>query len=181
MPVSEQEFRKLALEDWHGRWELHCGELRQKPAMSADHNQTITRLFLGLGRQLDERIFTVRSNLGHVRRSPEHYYIPDVFVVPMDLVRPQRGRHALETYEDPLPLVIEVWSPSTGRYDVREKLPEYQRRGDLEIWLVQPFERKLTAWRRQPDGSYRESTYTGGTIRPVALPNVSIDLDTLFD
>ncbi|MEP6871059.1 MAG: hypothetical protein ABI939_04320 [Anaerolineaceae bacterium] len=33
----------------------------------------------------------------------------------------------------PLPFVAEVWLPSTGEYDVDEKFPQYQRRGDLEI------------------------------------------------
>jgi hypothetical protein len=46
---------------------------------------------------------------------------------------------------------------------------------------IHPFDRTLTAWRRQPDGSYTESYYSGGSVQPVALPGVAIDLDTLFD
>lgn len=65
--------------------------------------------------------------------------------------------------------------------DVDSKLPEYQRRGDREIWRLHPFDRNLIAWRRQPDGSYSESHYTGGSVQPVALPGVTIDLDALFD
>ena len=79
-----------------------------------------------------------------------------------------------------MPLVVEVWSPSTGDYDVETKLQEYQRRGDLEIWRIHPYEQTLTAWRRQPDGSYTETLYRGGRVQPVALPNVTIDLDDLF-
>jgi Uma2 family endonuclease len=75
---------------------------------------------------------------------------------------------------------VEIWPRSTGDYDVEEKLPEYQRRGDLEIWRLHPYERTLTAWRRQPDGSYTETIYTGGVVHPVALPGVAIDLDALF-
>lgn len=117
-----------------------------------------------------------------MRRTAENYFIPDVFVIPVELVRPLRGlRNVLEAYDAPLPLVVEVWSPSTGAYDIDTKLPEYQRRGDLEIWRLHPFDRTLTAWRRQPDGSYTENHYTGGLVQPVALPNVTIDLDTLFD
>jgi len=77
--------------------------------------------------------------------------------------------------------VVEVWSPSTGDYDVDAKLPEYHRRGDQEIWRIHPYERMLTAWRRQPDGSYTETVYTGGVVHPLAFPVVAIDLDTLFD
>ena len=181
MPVSEKTYRQVALEDPEGHWELHCGSLRQKPEMTFEHNEITSRLFGHLFQQLDKSRFTVRSNLGHVRRSAENYYIPDVCVIPIELTGPLRGRRSLEVYEAPLPLVIEVWSPSTGRYDLEAKLPEYQRRGDLEIWRVHPYDRTLTAWRRQPDGSYGEALFTGGVVRPVALPGVSIDLDTLFD
>ncbi len=182
MPISEKAFRKLALRDPKGFWELHCGEPRQKPPMSVGHNHAMAQLFLTLGHQLDLERFTLRSNAGHVRRSSEHYYIPDLFVIPIELERALLSEpRALEVYEAPLPLVVEIWSPSTGTYDIESKLPEYQQRGDLEIWRIHPFERTLTAWRRQSDGTYTETFFTGGVVRPVALPNVSIDLDALFD
>lgn len=181
MPVSEQTYLRLALED-PGQWELHCGHLRRKPGMTAEHNEVAFELGLRLGQQLNRNQYRVRVSLGHVRRSAESYYIPDVFVIPNELFQQQRGRpDVLEAYGAPLPLVIEVWSPSTGDYDVDAKLPEYQARGDLEIWRVHPFDRTLTAWRRQVDGTYAVSAFIGGTVQPVALPGVSIDLDTLFD
>ena len=77
--------------------------------------------------------------------------------------------------------MVEVWSPSTGDYDVDAKLPVYQQRGDLEIWRIHPYERTLTTWRRQPDGSYEETLHRDGTITPVALPGVTIDLGALLD
>jgi Uma2 family endonuclease len=87
----------------------------------------------------------------------------------------------LEVYEDPMPLVAEVWSPSTGDYDVEVKLREYQLRQDREIWRIHPYEQTLTAWRRQPDGTYSEAVYTSGSVQPVALPNVTIPLADLFE
>jgi Uma2 family endonuclease len=71
----------------------------------------------------------------------------------MEYVRPKRGSPGLEYYEQPLPLVVEVWSPSTGEYDIDSKLPEYQARGDKEIWRLHPYERTVRSWQRQPDGS----------------------------
>jgi Uma2 family endonuclease len=180
MPVSEAAFRKIALEEPNA-WELHCGNLRRKPGMSATHNRTAIRLASWLFQQLDPKEFDVRCNAGHVRRSEQNYYIPDVTVIPVALVLPLLDKLALEVYEDPLPLVVEIWSPSTGDYDVQEKLVEYQRRGDLEIWRIHPYERTLTAWRRQPDGSYAETMHSGGTVDPVALPGVAIDLDALYE
>jgi Uma2 family endonuclease len=88
---------------------------------------------------------------------------------------------SLDAYADPLPLVVEIWSPSTGTYDMNAKLPDYQEHGDLEIWRIQPYDRTVTSWRCRPDGSYIESIHRGGTIRPDALPGVVIDLDELFE
>jgi Uma2 family endonuclease len=181
MPVSEKTYLRVALED-PGQWELHCGHLRRKPGMTAEHNEVAYELGLRLGTQLDRSRYHVRVSMGHVRRSSESYYIPDVFVIPNELFQRARGRpNSLETYTAPLPLVIEVWSPSTGDYDVDSKLPEYQARGDLEIWRVHPFDRTLTAWRRQADGSYSMSEYAGGVVQPVPLPGVATDLDNLFN
>jgi Uma2 family endonuclease len=181
MPVTESTFLQIALED-PNQWELHCGNLRRKPNMTAEHNHVARTLFLRLAQQLDRARFEVSLGMGHVRHSAGSAYIPDVFVIPTELLRPLRGRpDALEAYDPPLPLVVEVWSPSTGEYDVDAKLPEYQRRGDLEIWRIHPYERTLTAWRRQPDGGHIELHFSGGIVQPIALPNATIDLDTLFD
>ena len=117
---------------------------------------------------------------GHVRLPTQAYYIPDVFVIPIELQEALWGRGVLESYDAPLPLVVEIWSPSTGGYGVETKLREYQRRGDIEIWRLHPYEHTLIAWRRQPDGGYVETSYAGGIVHPIALPNVTVDLDTLF-
>jgi Uma2 family endonuclease len=181
MPVSEETYLRLALEE-PNEWELHCGQLYRKPGMTAEHNNLGGELFFQLRQQLDRSRFQVRLFSGHVRRTAENYFIPDIFVVPTTLVNPLRERRdILEAYDAPLPLVVEIWSPSTGEYDFDVKLPEYQRRGDLEIWLLHPFDRSLRSWVRLPDGSYAESRHSGGMVTPVALSGVVIDLDALFD
>ncbi len=76
--------------------------------------------------------------------------------------------------------MAEVWSPSTGDYDVEDRLPEHQRRGDAEIWRLHPYERTVTIWRRLDDGSYSESVVVSGSVQPIALPGVTIDVDPLF-
>jgi hypothetical protein len=39
----------------------------------------------------------------------------------------------------------------------------------------------LTAWRRLPDGTYRETRFQEGIVRAETLPDVAIDLAELFD
>lgn len=45
-------------------------------------------------------------------------------MIPSELLQAHRGSYELEVYDTPLPLVVEVWSPSTGSYDVDAKVPE---------------------------------------------------------
>ena len=179
--VTEKAYRRIALGDPDIHWELHRGRLREKPGMTFSHNRLWFRLGVDLDGQVDPEKFVVGVNGGRVRRSAANFYSPDVFVAPIELTQPLRNRSdVLEVYDEPLLLVVEVWSPSTGEYDVTEKLAEYQARGDREIWLLHPYERTLTAWVRQPDGTYEQALHHGGTVRPVFLPDVAIDLDALF-
>ena len=183
MPVSAATYERVALEDDETKWELVCGRLVAKPPMTTEHDETARKLLRRLVLQLPEAEFAVDKEGPKLRVPSGNYRIPDVCVIQRTLVR-RRGAEfprQLEVYEQPMPLVVEVWSPSTGDTDVTEKLREYQQRGDLEIWRVHPYERTLTAWRRQPDGSYTETHYAGGTVRPASLPGVVIDLGGLFD
>ena len=181
MPVSEQTYLQLVTEDPEGRWELYCGQLRSKPPMTWEHLHISGDLAFELQRQLPRDQFFVRADVSRVRRTGSRYFIPDVAVIPLEMARrlfPEPG--ILAVFPEALPFVAEVWSPSTGGYDVTEKLPEYQRRGDLEIWLLHPYEHTVTAWRKQDDGTYTETRYEGGRVQPASLPGVTIDLDALF-
>ncbi len=113
--VSEQEYLRLALNDLGGRWELYQGELRGKPSMSVEHHDFMFELGYLLRLQLDRSNYRLRVDALRFRRLSGDYFIRDVAVVPAELGRRQRsdpGR--LESYAEPLPLVVEVWSPPTG-------------------------------------------------------------------
>ncbi len=180
--MSEEAYRRFALGDTKGQWELVHGQLREKPGMSVTHGGVMINLVEMLLGQLDRTEYRLRTNHARLRRSSDTYYVPDIVVIPTAIVQALiKDPGSLDAYPEPLPLVVEIWSPSTGDYDVKAKLPDYQHRGDAEIWYVHPYERTLTAWHRQPDGAYAESVYRDGTVRPESLPNVVIDFDTLFE
>ncbi len=179
--ISNDAYERLALSDTDRKWELWDGVLREKPGMSAAHNELGMTLGHLLMSQLDRKDYRVRVDSGKARRPGATYFIPDVFVVPTAFVTPLLDQHILEVYDQPLLLIVEVWSPTTGDYDIGEKLAVYKQRGDLEIWRIHPYERTLLAWRKQPDGSYVESIHRTGIIRPVGLPGVEIDLGVLFE
>jgi Uma2 family endonuclease len=183
MPVTEQTYECLALEDDETKWELIDGRLRAKPGMSYEHAGEVTVLVDQLLRQLDRREYWVLIDIARLRRTASNYLIPDVCVVTAEMFHERRRARPgkLATFDDPVLLVVEVWSPSTGGKDFRIKIPIYRQRGDREIWRLHPYQRTLTVWCRQADGSYTETIYRGGTVRPERLPGVTIDLDELFD
>ena len=182
MPVTEATFEAIVLEDGDGTWELHCGRLREKPPMSFAHNESARDLAYQLVRQLSPNEYRVFQNDGHLRAPNGATYVPDVAVVQRSLMARFRDRpESYEVYDEAVPFVAEAWSPKTGTYDIETKFPAYRLRGDAEIWRVHPFHRTVTIWRRQPDGSYEESHYREGIVRPIALPGVEIDLAVLFD
>ncbi len=181
MPVSEQTYTAVALEDPEGHWELHDGRLLEKPGMSYAHNDLMVDLGMQVGTQLDRNRYRVRINSGRVKRFEVTYFIPDVMIVSAELpIRNRDVANLLEVYQDPVPFVAEVWSPSTGGYDIDSKLPQYQQRGDLEIWRVHPFDRTVSIWRRQPNGEYEFHLLTEGRIELAAIPGVWVDLDLLL-
>ncbi len=184
MPISYETYERVALEDGDEHWELVCGRLRKKPAMTYEHNEAIDALSAEFHRQLDRAQYIVRGDSSQVHVSTGSVFVPDLLVAPRELAQRVRNEHPgqLEVYGDALPLVVEVWSRSTADYDVSTKIPEYQRRGDIEIWFVHPYECWLRAWRRQPDGSYTETLFRGdAVIEPAALPGVRIALAALFE
>jgi Uma2 family endonuclease len=178
--ISEAEYEHIVAANPDHQWELVDGRLREKPGMTWEHSDLVTWLAYLLLRQLNPSEFRVFAE-SRVRRPVATIFMPDVLVVPTEYGDEFRGRPGkLAIFSGPLPLVAEIWSQSTGDYDVDAKLPEYQRRGDLEIWRIHPYERTLTIWRRQPDGSYQQTIHRAGIVSLVSLPNVSIDLAELF-
>ena len=169
--VREQAYHRVDRRDPDGQWELHNGHLRAKPGMTFAPNHLAFRLAVLLDRQLNRTEFVAGQNGGRVRRGATNVSIPDVFVAPIARAKSLRVRDdLLEVYSDPLPLVVDVWSPSTGAYDVNEKLAGCQPRGDLETWRRHPYGRTMTAWRRQLDGSYQETVFTRGMVQPMTFP-----------
>ena len=178
--LTDQDFEAFLLSGIEGLWELHDGVLVEKPATSWDHQVVMINLAVQLNRQLAREAFRVQVE-SRVRRPEATVLQPDVMVIPDDYgdeFRNQPGRLAI--FSKPLPLVAEVWSVSTGESDVTARLPIYMQRGDEEIWLIHPYEKTVTSWRRQPDGTSISSVHHEGTVRLAALPDVVIDAVELF-
>jgi len=171
MPVSEKTYQLVALEDPSGGWELYCGELRRKPGMTMKHNDIQMHLGGILAALLDRRQYRLRIDNSRTSLAGGSYFVPDLFVVPTPLALAKRGQpDTLETYADPLPLVVEVWSRSTGEYDVDSKLPAYRARGDLEIWRCIRTKRRSRPGAASLTATTRKRCTRRATSSPQAFP-----------
>lgn len=178
--ITEEAYQRFVFSDPDRQWELLAGQLREKPGTTWDHGCVKMELSFLLMRHLDRTEHLVFS-ASRVRRPPATIFMPDLLVVPVAYGREFRNRpDTLAIFADPLPLIVEIWT-CIDHYDVDAKLPVYMQRGDLEIWRIHPYDKTLTVWRRQADGSYEETLYREGVITPVALPGVTIPLADLFD
>jgi Uma2 family endonuclease len=181
LELSAAEYEQLILSEPDEIWELVRGRLREKPTMAVQHGRAAVRLVGQLDVQLDPNDHLVSTNHARLKRVDRSYIVPDVVVIRMaNIVGDLTSPGTVDAHAAPALLVVEVWSPSTGDYDIEEKLRGYQERGDLEIWRLHPYRRELTVWRRQPDQSYIKEVLHGGTIKLHALPDVVIILDRLF-
>lgn len=100
---------------------------------------------------------------------------PDIAIV-------QRlGREYLEhhPYPDNIFWLIE-YSDSSLDKDLQTKSKIYAEVEILEYWLVNLKKRQLVVFRDAQDGEYAsKSTLTGGTIYPLAFPDVAISVDAI--
>jgi Uma2 family endonuclease len=179
MQTVPRTYEEVVREHPELKLEMYDGELREKPALTIGHNRLEIKLLLDLARQLNGTAYEVRLGQAPVQRTDRDFFLPDVYIVPRHPIGTPLDE--FEVFVDPLPFLAEVWSPSTGVYDIDRKLPEYRKRGDLEIWRLHPFERTVTAWRRQPNGHYTETVFSSGVVQLHALPEIRIRLDDLFD
>jgi Uma2 family endonuclease len=180
MTATQTTLARLAETNPEGHWELVEGVVREKPEMSFTHNEVMFELGFQLRSQLSPQDYVIRANIGRIRLTNDTYFIPDVFVAFRREFDKSSAPESLEVYEAPLPLVVEVWSPSTGAYDIDAKIPLYQERKVAEIWRIHPYDRVLRHWRLQSDGTYEQTEVRGGVVELAALTNVRIDLGALF-
>jgi Uma2 family endonuclease len=170
--VREDEFYALG-ED--SDWEFLDGRLVMSPA--SDRHEDLFRFLLTLlSGLLDERGGgAVRGSRYPMRLDEQWSPEPDLLVV-LDarrhLMMPKR-------LEGPADFVIEIASEGDPKLDAREKLPRYRKAGLPEIWLIDPFERKLHIERKTPAG-YETLDLAAGRVESQVVPGFWIEVDWLW-
>lgn len=170
--AREDEFYAMS-ED--SGWEYLDGRLVMSPA--SDRHEDLFRFLLTLlSALLDERGGgTVRGSRYPMRLDERWSPEPDLLVV-LDarrhLMMPKR-------LEGPADFVIEIASEGDPGLDLREKLPRYREAGLPEIWLIDPFAKKLHAeWKT--DAGYQILDLSSGRCESRVVAGFWIEVDWLW-
>lgn len=163
-----------ALPDDGNRYETVHGELLVTPAPRPPHQVVLSRLFLRLGRYLEENpIGVVLSSPADISWSPDTLVQPDLFVVP-----PDEAEAADWAEVQSLLLVIEILSPSTARHDRFTKRRAYQEAGVPLYWIVDIDNRAVEVW--TPDATFPTVERDQLEWQPASGQALELDLGQLF-
>jgi len=177
---------KMTIEEWSrlpedgNRYELIDGELFVSPSPRPKHQDVSANLVKFL------LPFVERKKLGKV------YYAPfDVFLEPgsSTCVEPDIlfiAAHRLHLIDEKKgmigapELVVEIFSESTWRVDMREKKDLYRRTGVQEYWMADPDDRSIAVCRFAESDQPRTLTLTDTLTSPL-FPGLEIPLRSVFD
>jgi Uma2 family endonuclease len=174
--------RRLTIDEYHragdagvlgpsDRVELIGGEMIEMAPIGAKHFAKVNRLSRMLGLSAgNEAIVSTQNPLS---LPPYDEPQPDIA-----LLKPRA-----DDYEKKLPaatdvlLIVEV-ADSTLKYDREVKLPIYARHGIVEVWLIDIRDETLLINRSPGSKGFKQvlKPRKNGTVTPLLLPNVTIDL-----
>lgn len=113
-----------------------------------------------------------------VRIGDDHGFMPDVQYFKPGRVVPEQA-----LTEGGPDLVVEVISPSSGRYDRVEKLNGYASIGTAEYWLVDPEQRTLHRYVLGPTRLFllEDALEGSAVLKPATFAGLEIVLDELWN
>ena len=160
------------------RYQLIEGELILTPSPSFQH-QEVSFILSGMVRD-----FLVRKKIGRAVAAPMDVVFDDDNVLQPDLVFVSKARESIITIAGILgapDLVVEILSPSTGRYDLQEKKRIYERFGVMEYWIIDPMQETLQILvSRDHQFEQAFSGQRSGRAKSEVLPGFSVELEELF-
>jgi Uma2 family endonuclease len=181
--MSQASSVKLTYQDYiqlpeDRRYEIIDGELFLTPAPGIPHQRISARLMFALMRHTREH------GGGEIFHAPCDVVLSQTDVVQPDLlfISDERREIAEEKYVSAAPdLVIEILSESTAKRDRGIKAKLYERTGVVELWLVDPWEKKVEIFRRADGGFVRHAQFGASeTLRTPMFPGLEIHLREVF-
>ncbi len=162
------------------RYQIIDGEVYVTPSPNTKHQRAVGRLHVALD------IFVRERDLGEVFLAPFDVVFDDYNVLQPDLLFVRKERRSIITAANVFgvpDLVIEVFSPSTARFDREKKLQVYARFGVQELWYVDPEAETVEILNLTPEKEFAVARRAAGdeNIASAVLPGVSLTPRKIFD
>jgi len=161
------------------KYELYEGRLIVQAAANSRHQAISGELHALFHNYLKGKkcrvLATVAVRLNHATKD-DTYFIPDLTVVcdPLKI-----DKQSINGAPD---MVVEIFSPSSKRFDIIEKRYKYEQAGVKEYWLVDPEIGAVEVALLDETGRYLSRMYSNKNTVPVTvLPGFSVDLTEIFE
>lgn len=113
-----------------------------------------------------------------VRTAPRRSRLPDLAVIPLEVVRDYLNVSAV--VESGTLLAIEIVSPDSIKRDYRFKRTEYAAAGVPEYWIIDPAEQKVTVL-QLVEGLYEDKKYRGDELlQSQIFPELSLTVNQIL-
>ncbi len=159
-------------------YQLIEGELVMTPAPNPRHQIILGRLFRTISEFVEEK------KAGIVLISPIDLYLDDENAFQPDIIFISKNSQSVikkDGIYGPPEIVIEILSPSTAHYDLREKFRIYERTGVKEYWIVDPDMKSVEVYLNKAGGfSLEYKVETEGEIGSKILDGFKINIREIF-
>ena len=160
-------------------YQLIGGQLIMTPSPIPYHQEVLRKLGFKI------LVFLEKKELGHLYYAPLDVYFSDSDVYQPDIIFIQKEREEIigDTKIEGAPdIVIEILSPSTAYYDLRNKFRTYEKHGVKEYWIVDPGLKRIEIYENKDKkfNIYMEAEGDGNVSSRV-LEGLSITVDEVFE
>ncbi len=164
-----EEFEKLSREDgWN--YELIDGVVMMSPRPAIQHQIISGNLYAELRNALRQKNCIPIQEIDLILDGQN--FVPDLMVICNESIG------ELKNYKKPPLIAIEIISPGSSSRDHITKRRKYEQLGIQEYWIISPEEKCVTVLSFATDG---EEMYCEGQVKSSVLPEVVIDLGTIFE
>lgn len=158
-------------------YQLIDGELVMSPSPTFTHQQVSARLTVALA------TFVETKELGVVVSAPMDVYLTEADAFQPDVLFISNERKGIikDRVHGAPDLVMEVLSPSTAYYDLKQKKRVYAATGVTEYWIVDPMEKSVDVLANS-GGEFEKASgaYQTGTVSSRLLKGFTVDIEKLF-
>ena len=167
-----------AIPDDGKRYEVVNGVLFMSPSPDQQHQDTAGAIFAYLWNHIN------LGTLGRVYTAPFDVELashtvcqPDIIVILNANISKISAKRIIGAPD----LVVEVASPSTARYDRREKLDAYARSGVTEYWIAEPTSRTIEILTIKAGTYHSHGIFEGKmTLSSTVIPGFPIHAEQFF-